>query len=687
MEFQGAAVNGQLLFPAGLKKLVASDCNDELELGDLPDSLEEILLYNTNSKYITHIPKFLKRYYQAQAYFQEKSIFPDFRHCVQLKEVEVVALFDKFDMSFQYKLPEEINKLRIFDCNTFMDTIFKLPEHLKSLDIGARHITYFPPELIELKLSCYNECLPEYPVTLQSAAIDFWGKCHPNFVPGMDLQCLYEADQVCGMVGVSNPNNCSSNTNVISGITYRDLNESCIYDANSDIALFGMPVALYDDQGNFLQKRYTNKDGVYSFSVPDGSYRVVLDTNEITLRKSCVNQDHVFDIVFDASNNHASFDVELKCDTLIVAQVDSFDLRLRNLSGGLLRPGIKSVMCATIDDVSYVEQLNCASGWQSETDSLVRVDIKAWGNFDLLTDNLPEYPYFVNGDTVLISYVDSNFQHEPLRHVCFDILVDTTAQIGDWICMEAMITPPAGDINLANNFMEQCFEVVNSYDPNKKDTWPMRVEPGYEDEFRYTIHFQNTGNAEAINVLLVDTLDQQLDLSTFQVIESSHEVLPMLEGHRLLFKFTNINLPDSMSDPQGSQGHVSYKIKPKAAMELNDEIHNTAYIYFDFNEPIITNTSVNLCTIESTSGLTAKERTEALVVYPNPVKGGQQLYVNGLSDQLTEVHVYALSGQVLGTYQLNQQKNTLDFENYRPGIYLLEYAWKGQRITQRVIKL
>jgi uncharacterized repeat protein (TIGR01451 family) len=64
--------------------------------------------------------------------------------------------------------------------------------------------------------------------------------------------------------------------------------------------------------------------------------------------------------------------------------------------------------------------------------------------------------------------------------------------------------------------------VVNSYDPNMKEVYPVNVLPGYDDWFTYTIHFQNTGNAPAFNIRLRDTLDANLDINSFEVRGYSH---------------------------------------------------------------------------------------------------------------------------------------------------------------------
>ncbi len=68
-------------------------------------------------------------------------------------------------------------------------------------------------------------------------------------------------------------------------------------------------------------------------------------------------------------------------------------------------------------------------------------------------------------------------------------------------------------------------EVQCSFDPNDK-----LVNPVFPNNYAlmgedlvYTIRFQNTGNAEAYDVIIRDTLDENLDPATFKVISSSHE--------------------------------------------------------------------------------------------------------------------------------------------------------------------
>jgi len=137
-----------------------------------------------------------------------------------------------------------------------------------------------------------------------------------------------------------------------------------------------------------------------------------------------------------------------------------------------------------------------------------------------------------------------------------------------------------------------------AYDPNDKlvnPVYPMNYAL-IGEPLTYTIRFQNTGNAEAFDVVIQDTLNANLDPSTFRVIASSHDQVlstELRDDQYLSFNFIDIFLPDSTTTFEGSQGYVMYSIQAYDNIPELTEITNTAGIYFDFNPPIITNTTEN----------------------------------------------------------------------------------------------
>ncbi len=142
---------------------------------------------------------------------------------------------------------------------------------------------------------------------------------------------------------------------------------------------------------------------------------------------------------------------------------------------------------------------------------------------------------------------------------------------------------------------------MDSYDPNDKQVVPFGLtnENLIEKttELDYTIRFQNTGTIEAVNIVVLDTLSEFLDIETIRLGMVSHDYNFMIDGDAdtriLRFQFDNINLPDSNTNEPASHGFIKFKIKQKANNRIGTVIKNRAAIYFDFNSPIITNTISN----------------------------------------------------------------------------------------------
>ncbi|NNE54995.1 MAG: hypothetical protein HKN32_03165, partial [Flavobacteriales bacterium] len=155
---------------------------------------------------------------------------------------------------------------------------------------------------------------------------------------------------------------------------------------------------------------------------------------------------------------------------------------------------------------------------------------------------------------------------------------------------------PEGE-QIAYGEEELNMEITCAYDPNDKLAFPA----GYTDdhlilnntEIEYLVRFQNTGNAPAIDVIIRDTLDANLDISTFELMANSHSVITNIDevSREVTFSFVDIQLPDSTCCEEDSHGLVSYIIRPLPGLDVGVEMNNTAHIFFDNNEAIVTNTT------------------------------------------------------------------------------------------------
>lgn len=169
-----------------------------------------------------------------------------------------------------------------------------------------------------------------------------------------------------------------------------------------------------------------------------------------------------------------------------------------------------------------------------------------------------------------------------------------------------------------------CQENIGSYDPNDKQAFPK----GYGDshfveantDIEYHIRFQNTGTDTAFTVIVLDTLSQYLEASSVRPGASSHDYdFAVLNGNVLRFRFDNILLPDSNINEAASHGFVKFRLSQKADNTDGTIIENRAAIYFDFNDPVMTNTTFH--TIGDHFILVKTDNNPAygsLKVYPNP---------------------------------------------------------------------
>jgi len=154
---------------------------------------------------------------------------------------------------------------------------------------------------------------------------------------------------------------------------------------------------------------------------------------------------------------------------------------------------------------------------------------------------------------------------------------------------------------VTDTFSYAWFEpVLCSYDPNDKQVRPQGTGPmGIVDietpHLDYTIRFQNTGNAPAVDVTLRDEITDLLVNTNIQVLGYSHGPSRIFigSGGELVVEFDGINLPDSGSSYVLSQGFFSFRVAVRSDLPSGTVIANNAAIFFDLNAPVITNSVVN----------------------------------------------------------------------------------------------
>ncbi|MEO8150724.1 MAG: T9SS type A sorting domain-containing protein [Bacteroidia bacterium] len=361
----------------------------------------------------------------------------------------------------------------------------------------------------------------------------------------------------------------TDNYNKITGKVYVDINSNNIQDASEPLLKYHK--ILEQSTGRIT---FTRQNGNYLFALPDtGNFTVQPDTFNYF-----ISTPPDYNVYFNSFQQTDSLN-----DFAFQPGVPYNDLKITLTPLGAFRSGFNAQynidyenrgntsLNATI--VFYLNDTNYSFISSIPVSSSITNDSVVWSNISLAP--------FQSGQITVTIYVN------------------TGVSIGTQLNALCTINPVVDDEEPENNYSSWIELITGSYDPNEicvsEDTLlsTQFPDPPYLD---YIIRFQNTGNDTAFNIKILNPIDTfKLDLSSLEFVSASHTLSDMqvvYHSRNLEFRFDNIQLPDSNTNEPGSHGFIRYRIKPKSTLVAGKQISNKAYIYFDFNKPVKTNTVV-----------------------------------------------------------------------------------------------
>jgi Secretion system C-terminal sorting domain len=288
----------------------------------------------------------------------------------------------------------------------------------------------------------------------------------------------------------------------------------------------------------------------------------------------------------------------------------------------------------------------------------------------------------VNANNVL-KWSISNLNILASLNLQIEAVVSTSAMLGTVTKSYFSLSSSLADLDTTNNYIEDIDSIKASYDPNEKICQQgsnFNVLYQMNGEVVYEIHFQNEGNIATEFVRLVDTLSDYFDLATLRVINSSSDSMRIQrDGQRVQFIFDPLHLEPKSVNELASIGFVKYGIKVKPGFKVGDELKNTAYIYFDYNSAIITNTTNTIGVNYPLSINTNISGANLFTLSPNPTHSSVQ--INGInSNELFDVEVYGLQGQLLLRKANQNNGSTISLESLNDGLYFVKV--KSRKGTQ-----
>jgi hypothetical protein len=421
----------------------------------------------------------------------------------------------------------------------------------------------------------------------------------------------------------------------VSGRVYHDAGQDCIFN-EFDIPLPNRVLTI--EPGSFHV--ITNGEGYYERALPTGSYTLTQPLDD--MEQICPPE---VPVPFTLTESNLAVTIDLANSSTVPHDIEII------LGASAARPGFPTTVSIIVRNNSAYPAGNIVVALQYDP---VLTDVMPAGAQWTMTGLAP-YSHYV---------------------VMFEAMVPADiGLLGEVLTYTATVTNTTIEADLSNNTATITRTITGSYDPNDKAGTTNASSSGTlfhldtDAWIDYTVRFQNTGTDSAFTVVISDTLDILLDIPSLDILGASHDFTPSFgEGRALVFTFNNILLPDSTTDLVGSQGFVSYRIKPVAVLMLGDVIENTAGIYFDFNPPIITNTTAHV--VETGTGIVSHE-AGVLMLMPNPVLDVLTVTAGG-SEIIGRPQVLSLDGRSM---DLPVQKNgaafTIDVQGISAGTYVV----------------
>lgn len=228
-----------------------------------------------------------------------------------------------------------------------------------------------------------------------------------------------------------------------------------------------------------------------------------------------------------------------------------------------------------------------------------------------------------------------------------------------------------------------CHRNIGSYDPNDKMAFPTGFAEAHlieaNTDLEYHIRFQNTGTDTAFTVIIKDTIDQNLQLETMEVLTASHDYrLEIRDDRELTFIFDNILLPDSTTNEPASHGFIRFLIEQVPDLPDDTRLENRAGIYFDFNEPIITNTvfhTIGSDFIQMLSAVVQPDFPEATInIAPHPLADQAVITFANIPKAPRVFQLFNTKGQLIHSLPIKNDQVIFKRNNLSSGIYFFHLS-------------
>lgn len=447
-----------------------------------------------------------------------------------------------------------------------------------------------------------------------------------------------------------------NNSTNLSGYAFLEMNDNCIKDSfENNIAghlIRIMPGSYYiaiDSEGNY---EYSLDPGNYTLTLLPKKYHINTCSAEVKLNA-----------LADSNYNDINFSMKP------IPDITDIKVNLIGALGFRARLGFTESYKIIYENIGTTE---IDSGSINLVNSNILLNLESSTSYDSVAPNNLKWDF-------------KNLKPGEKRSINFNAKIDLQAKLNEafklYTFTDNYVT--LADTNKIDNADTLKQIVVGAIDPNDKQVSPeAKINPGTK-ELSYHIRFQNTGNDTAYTVVIKDPLDSSIKIEEIEIINASHPYNYAIVKGFLAVTFNNILLPDSNTNEPLSHGYFAYKVKLKENLPPGTEIRNTAYIYFDFQPAVITNTTINTIRLESSVQETTQIAVANLKVYPNP--STTSFNIENTSAEVQNLRMINMLGQMVSEIKLNSFETlAIDVSLLPEGLYLIK-SDKKENSTVKVI--
>lgn len=306
---------------------------------------------------------------------------------------------------------------------------------------------------------------------------------------------------------------------------------------------------------------------------------------------------------------------------------------------------------------------------------------------DAVSDLMSAVPLVSTQATNSLSWDFINLQPFETRSITLTLNLNSPTETpalngGDNLDYSASVNSFATEATPADNNFGLHQTVVNAYDPNDKTCLEGNtISPDMVGQYvHYMIRFENTGSANAQNIVVKDIIDTtKFDINTLIPLSGSAPFTTRITNtNKAEFIFENINLP---FDDANNDGYVAFKIKTKPTLVVGDTFTNNASIYFDYNFPIVTNTASTTIQLLGTPDF---DFADHFTLYPNPAKN--TLNIHAKDAVVHSINIYNILGQLVLAIPNAENLSSIDVSDLKPGNYFIKINSDKGNASSKFIK-